>query len=138
MNIQIVRSGRLSFDVNLYKSGTVTFTSAFVKKFNLEGKNVVAAIDTDDKENRFIYFTVDTTGRDTNGFLVKKSKGGSYQFNVSAMGKQLKEKSAKYVFHNQVHQGAKGFIQLVKVDEETSESVTQKKTGRGKKETADA
>lgn len=139
MNLQIVRSGKSNHDLTLYKNGVGTLASEFVKKFALENKNVLIALDQDDKEHKFIYFTVDLMGKDTNGFIVKKSAGGSFQFSSARLANLFEQKKIKYVFHNQVTHNAKGFLQLIRLeDNHTEEQVSMPKRKKLRNARSDA
>ena len=66
-------------DITLYKNGMATFRSDIIKRFNLENRDVLLVIDSDDKENNFIYLSIDESGNDANSFKVIKKKTGSFQ-----------------------------------------------------------
>lgn len=127
MNLQVVRAGRSIFDMSVYTNGMVTIGSAFAKKFQLENKNILVSLDQDDKDNRFIYLTVDPMGKDPNGFTCKKSKGGSIQIYVMRLAGITKEGRVRYNYHGQVNQGAKGYIQLERVADVAEPETNSKK-----------
>lgn len=117
MNIKIIepRSNKTG-DINFSPNGMATINAEFVKQYRLDQKKILFAIDTDDKEHRFLFLAVDTNNKNPRSISIKKSKSGSYQLSLKNVAKELMltGKKANFTYYKHLTDKGETFIQFQK------------------------
>lgn len=90
MNIQPVKVGSRKWsDIRLQRKGCGSVKKSIVKRFGLEQKRVIFALDMDDKKHEYLYMIVDAKGNKADSILLTKAKQGGFIFGLGALKKVM-------------------------------------------------
>jgi hypothetical protein len=76
-------------DICIYKRGSGTFRAELIRRLGLLNKFVVFQSDEDDKENKFLYVTIDETGEEPAAKKLILQKSGSCQVSFTQIQKEF-------------------------------------------------
>jgi hypothetical protein len=120
MNLEIIRRSHhgSSADITVYNTGITTITKHTVERCGLKDKNILVAVDKDDKEARFFYLTVDPAKTNPLSFNLQKNKSQSYQFSLSGLKSTFKkdEKKRQYNYYKKIVDKGIPYYQFEKVN----------------------